>query len=149
MAKIPIDLTQRPPRSPRVRLGGFVILPRLLDKCRATIAGTNGDFHYDCPLDQRFLSYMGVNPRALKVQVKKGMGDAEVLIWIKKNAKHPRSEQDIALWSKLEEKRASASIDDREFFIKLLQAAGPDRTDIVTYFDLLDLDDFVSFGGKA
>ena len=30
------DLTQRPPRSPRVRLGGFVILPRMLDKGRAT-----------------------------------------------------------------------------------------------------------------
>ena len=33
------DLTQRPPRSPRVRLGGYTILPRLLDKARATIAG--------------------------------------------------------------------------------------------------------------
>ena len=29
------DLTQRPPRSPRVRLGGYAILPRLLDKGRA------------------------------------------------------------------------------------------------------------------
>jgi hypothetical protein len=28
----PIDLTQRPPRSMRVRLGGFVLLPRILDK---------------------------------------------------------------------------------------------------------------------
>jgi len=33
------DLTQRPPRSPRVRLGGYVILPRMLDKGRATING--------------------------------------------------------------------------------------------------------------
>ncbi len=30
------DLTQFPPRSPRVRLGGYVILPRMLDKGRAT-----------------------------------------------------------------------------------------------------------------
>ncbi len=29
------DLTQRPPRSPRVRLGGLVLLPRMLDKGRA------------------------------------------------------------------------------------------------------------------
>ena len=33
------DLTQHPPRSPRVRLGGFVHLPRLLDKARAFAAG--------------------------------------------------------------------------------------------------------------
>ena len=26
------NLTQRPPRSPRVRLGGYVILARVLDK---------------------------------------------------------------------------------------------------------------------
>jgi hypothetical protein len=41
-----IDLTQRPPRSVRVRLGRYIILPRLLDKCRATLAGKNGEYHY-------------------------------------------------------------------------------------------------------
>ena len=66
------DLTQRPPRSVRCRLGGYVLLPRMLDKCRATIAGTNGEFHYDCPLDQRILSYLGVNPEALRDQVADG-----------------------------------------------------------------------------
>ena len=38
------DLTQRPPAAHRVRLGGYVILPRMLDKGRATIAGKNGEF---------------------------------------------------------------------------------------------------------
>ena len=32
------DLTQRPPRSPRSRLGGYSLLPRMLDKGRATLA---------------------------------------------------------------------------------------------------------------
>jgi hypothetical protein len=32
-----IDLTERPPRSFRVRLGGFVILARMIDKGRANI----------------------------------------------------------------------------------------------------------------
>ena len=50
-----IDLTQRPPRSPRVRLGGYVILPRMLDKGRATINNKAGEYHFNCPLDQRFL----------------------------------------------------------------------------------------------
>ena len=34
------NLTQRPPRSPRVRLGGYVVLARILDKGRAEIAVT-------------------------------------------------------------------------------------------------------------
>jgi hypothetical protein len=40
------DLTQRPPRSFRVRLGGFVILARMLDKGRATLAEKNGEYNY-------------------------------------------------------------------------------------------------------
>ena len=43
------DLTLRPPRSPRCRLGGYALLPRMLDKGRATLAGKNGDYHYACP----------------------------------------------------------------------------------------------------
>lgn len=42
------NLAQRLPRSPRVRLGGFVILPRIPDKCRATLAGTNGANNHAC-----------------------------------------------------------------------------------------------------
>ena len=45
------DLTQNPPRSPRTKLGGYVMLPRLIDKCRGQIAGKNGEYHYGCPLD--------------------------------------------------------------------------------------------------
>jgi hypothetical protein len=37
------DLTREPPRSPRVRLGGYVIMARMIDKGRATINGTNGE----------------------------------------------------------------------------------------------------------
>lgn len=38
------DLTQRPPRSPRVRLGGYAMLPRLLDKARASLTGKTGEY---------------------------------------------------------------------------------------------------------
>ena len=58
------DLTQRPPRSPRVRLGGYAILPRMLDKGRATIAGKQGEYIYACPLDQRFLEFVGISADA-------------------------------------------------------------------------------------
>jgi hypothetical protein len=73
------DLTQHPPRSPRVRLGGYAILPRMLDKGRATIAGKHGEYHYDCPTDQRFLSFVGISPEALKKQLAAGNGDGEIL----------------------------------------------------------------------
>jgi hypothetical protein len=33
----------------RSRLGGFVLLPRILDKGRATLAGKNGEYNYNSP----------------------------------------------------------------------------------------------------
>jgi hypothetical protein len=142
-----LDLTKFPPRSPRVRLGGYVILPRMLDKGRATVAGKNGEYHYACPLDQRFLEFVGVDPEALKKEL--GKGDGEILEWIEKNAKYKRSPVEIAAWSVVAEQRVPMDLESRDFFNGLHKQAAPQREDIATWFDLLDLDDYVSFGGKA
>src|SRR6266704_3318625 len=102
------DLTQGPPRSPRVRLGGFVILPRMLDKGRALLAGKNGEYNYACPNDQRFLDFVGIDPDMLKKQLGTGAGDGEILEWIQKNARIKRTEAEIAAWSEHCERRAPA-----------------------------------------
>jgi hypothetical protein len=141
------DLTKFPPRSPRVRLGGYAILPRCLDKGRATLAGKQGEYHYACPLDQRFLEFAGIDPEELKKQL--GKSDGEVLEWINAHAKHKRSELEIAQWSAFAEKRAPMDVESREFFNGIHKQAGPNREDIATWFDVLDLDDYVTFGGKA
>ena len=144
-----VDLTQHAPRSARVRLGGYVILPRMLDKCRATVGGKNGEYKYACPLDQRFLEFAGVDPEALKKQVSAGKGDGELLEWIQKNAKHQRTEAEIAAWSELGERRVPSDPESRKFFNDIHEKSAPKREDIMTWFDLLDVDDYVSFGGKA
>jgi hypothetical protein len=143
------DLKKQPPRSARVRLGGYVILPRMLDKGRATIAGTKGEYHYNCPLDQRFIQFVGIDAEKLKKELAKGKGDGEILAWITKNAKHKRSEPEIVAWSAWQEQRVPTDVETRQFFTKLLAEAAPHREDVATWFDLLDVDDFVSYGGKA
>ncbi|MEI6279147.1 MAG: DUF5069 domain-containing protein [Verrucomicrobiae bacterium] len=143
------DLTQHPPRGPRTRLGGYVILPRCLDKCRATLAGKNGEYHYACPLDQRFFQFTGIDPEVLKVEVAKGSGDAEILVWIQANAPHKRGEWEIAQWSALAEQAVPTDNESREFFSGLVAGVNAaHREDIKGWFDLLDVDDFASFGGK-
>ena len=143
------DLTKRPPRSPRVRLGGYAILPRMLDKGRATIARKNGEYIYACPLDERFLEFVGLKADALKQQLAAGKGDGEILQWIQKNARHKRTDPEIAAWSEFAERRVPSDAESRQYFNELHQKAAPKREDVATWFDLLDLDDFVSFGGKA
>jgi hypothetical protein len=143
------DLTKQPPRSPRVRLGGFAILPRMLDKGRATIAGRNGEYHYACPVDQRFLGFVGIDAEALKQELATGKGDGEMLDWILANAKIKRTEPEIAAFTDFANGNTPSDTETRAHFNELHAKAGAKRDDIITWFDLLDLDDYVSFGGKA
>jgi len=145
----PSDLTQRPPRSARVRLGGYAILPRVLDKCRAVVAGKQGEYKYACPLDQRFFEFAGIDEKALKKQVVAGKSDSEILAWVNKNSKTKPCPVQIGAWSAYNEQRGPVDLDSRQFFNDLLAQIGPKREDIISWFDLLDLDDHVSFGGKG
>jgi hypothetical protein len=142
------DLTQHPPRSVRTRLGGYALLPRMLDKGRAEIAGQSGDYHFNCPLDQRILEFLGIDPEALRIELAKEKGDGEILKWIQANQRNRHTPDEIEAWSDEQGKRLPDA-DSLEFFNGLRQAAGPDRTDIHTWADLLDLDDYVTYGGNA
>lgn len=141
------DLTKFPPRSPRVRLGGYVILPRMLDKGRASLAGKNGEYHYACPMDQRFLTFAGIDPEELKKHLQRS--DSEILEWINANAKNRKTMPEILAWSAWQENLAPDNPDSREYFNGLHKAGAPKRKDITSWFDVLDMDDFVSFGGQA
>ena len=143
------DLTQRPPRSARANLGGFVLLPRMLDKGRATIAGKNGDYKYNCPLDQQFTTFAGIDAEAMLEQLRQGKGDGEILTWVHETATQKRAPWEIQHWSCYMNSRTPTDVETREFFSGLHKAAGENREDIGTWADLLDLDDYVSYGGKA
>jgi hypothetical protein len=132
----------------RARLGGYALLPRMLDKGRAEIAGKSGEYNYNCPLDQRILEYLGIDADALRAELKAGKGDGEILEWIRSHQANKHTPAEIAAWSDAAEKRVPDA-ESLEFFNELRQAAAPKRSDIETWADLLDLDDYVSFGGKA
>jgi hypothetical protein len=142
------DLTKRAPRSPRVRLGGYAILPRMLDKGRATVAGKHGEFHYNCPLDQRFVEFVGIDPEAMKKELAAGKSDGDILGWVQATAKNKHSDFEIAEWSRFQDNRGPADLESRQFFNEYHSKLAPQREDVTSWFDILDIDDFVSYGGK-
>lgn len=143
------DLTQRPPRSPRVRLGGYTILPRLLDKARAVIAGTAGEYKYNNPNDGHFFRFTGISPEALLAQVKTGAGDWDILLWVNEQAPLKRTALEIQQWADWTEGVAFNDVEMREWFTDQIKRLNPAREDLRGTFDYLDLDDYVSFGGQA
>jgi hypothetical protein len=145
------DLTQRAPRSPRVRLGGFVLLPRILDKGRASLAGKLGEYHFAGKgMDRHFFSFTGLDHESLKAELAKGTGDGEILAWIQANSRPQRQPWEIAAWSEYHSCRTPDS--DNEtllYFAENVKKLSTTREDVTTWFDLLDLDDYCLFGGKA
>ena len=144
------DLTQRAPRSPRCRLGGYVTLPRMLDKGRATLTNRNGEFKYDAPFDQHIINFLGFDPAALLEELATGKGDAEILAWLASNAQHQPASWEIEQWSEYMLRRAPDSDEETLiFFFRRVGSFSKTREDIKTWMDLIDLDDHVTFGGKA
>jgi hypothetical protein len=141
------DLTQHPPRSARVQLGGYVHLPRLIDKARASIAGKVGEYHYNCPQDKHFFAFTGIDGEEMLTAVKSGKSDSEILEFVRSKTKRLPSE--IAAWSFWMGTNAPGGAPGHEWFGEVIKADSSGRDDIHGFFDLLDMDDFVTFGGKA
>ena len=145
-----IDLTQRPPRSFRVRLGNYVILARMLDKGRATVAKKNGEYKYNSGTDQHLVKFLGFDPDAMLKELAAGKGDGGMLQWVQAHSKTPRAPWEIDAWSAFMEKRGPDSdAETLAFFAEYLGQLSKTREDVKTWFEAIELDDYASFGGKA
>lgn len=139
------DLTKEPPRSPHARLGGFVILPRTIDKCRALLAGKNGEYKFNCGLDRMFFDFKGIDAEAFRKLAASGASDEEITDWVEENGE-PKSEADIKFWSEESERenyKNSDDPEDKEWLEKQNARLGLPKDG--TLFDYLDADDEASF----
>ena len=144
------NLTQRPPRSVRVRLGGYVTLARIIDKGRADLAGMAGEFKYNNPIDHHWFRFTGITAEQLKAELATGKGDGEMLAWIEEKTTPKRMPWEIQQWSAyFSDRTPDGDVETLEFFAERVGNFNKTREDIKTWFDLLDLDDHVTFGGKA
>ena len=141
------DLTQHPPRSPRVRLGGFAHLPRLLDKARAVAAGKNGAYVWEAMMDRHFFDFTGIDAHAFLDAVKTGKSDGEMLAWVTEQSRAKRAPCEIVQWSCWLEALGPGDAEGHAWLAERINSYGPNREDVHTYFEHLDLDDYVSFGG--
>jgi hypothetical protein len=141
---INLDLTKQAPHSPRERIGGFAIACRAVDKCRASLAGTLGEYRYDCPLDNQLFSFKGITGEQFTAAVKAAKNYDEVGVWLLANGT-PKTPPEIEDWSDdMESESPMKDPEKRVHFIESCHQLGlnPDKT---TTFDRLEADDRFSF----
>lgn len=135
-----------PLRSPSAKIGGIMMLARVIDKIRLAAGdGLPPGYHVGVvdgkrTFDDRLCSFLGVTFDALSERVLEGGTDDEVLEWCFAAGVKPDAEQ-IEVWNEFLEKRGwrdSASVRLQE--LKVAAGLGK-RDDIQTHFGLIDAEE--------
>jgi hypothetical protein len=142
------DLTQEAPHSPRERIAGFAIASRTVDKCRASMAGKLGEYHYDCPLDNMLFNFKGVTGEQFKAAVETARNYEEIGTWLQANGT-ARTPAEIKDWS--DEVEVSSPIrnpEKRDYFVGECTRLGL-NPQMNSTFDWLEADDRETFRRKS
>jgi hypothetical protein len=142
------DLTKQAPHSPRERIAGFAIASRAVDKCRASLAGTPGEYHYDCPLDNLLFSFKGITGEQFKTAVQAAKNYEDVGIWLQANGT-TKTPVEIKAWSdEMEAGSLMKNPEKRAYFMESCSKLGL-NPQMNTTFDWLEADDRESFRRKS
>ena len=130
------------PLSPYDRLGGYVHLPRLIDKARLHRKGLLNGYNYKTVgFDKHLLAFLKLNPDAFEEAAHRLDDDAAILQWVEENgARH--SADAIEEWNQaMISRHPDTAVKKARFLHFLKEAGGEGRHDISTYFDLIEFDE--------
>lgn len=80
------------PRPGRAALGGFLWLARVMDKARASAAGTIHDYIYPCPMDRGVFERWGITSREFDAALRHHADDDGFLAWLRGRVDDTRRE---------------------------------------------------------
>jgi hypothetical protein len=142
------DLTKEAPRSPRLRVGGYAILARTYDKCRAFLGGNIGEYHFDCPLDNMLFGFKGVKGDDFKAEVEKGASVEEMAGWLDSHG-NKKTPDEVKAWSdEVESSNPYNDPEKRDWFVEQVTVYNLDPAK-TTLFDWLEVDDKASYQKAA
>jgi hypothetical protein len=135
------DLTKEAPRSPRKRIGGYVILGRTLDKGRALIGGNIGEYHFDCPLDNMLFGFKEVKGDEVKKLLESGASDEDVATWLDSHGAKKSADEVKAWGDGLEAFKPYDNPEKKDWFVDMCKQTGGVDPVTATMFDWLEADD--------
>jgi hypothetical protein len=144
-----MDLTKTYPRSVREELMGLVQVARTIDKGKAVVHGNAGEYVYDCPMDKHLFEFLGVSGEMLLDVIKHAKSDAVIESWLKPYIDRKSPEEIRKFNEEWLKHGPEAGTPAYEYFMKMRGEVAPERTDVTTWPDLLDLDEKRSVPHRA
>ncbi len=115
-------------------------LARMIDKCRAVLAGTEGEYIYPCPMDERLMEFAGITAEQFTAAVKTNPTDEGVAAWFQQTVP-PHRPAELDGWNQTLLARGPSSPESAAKFNKYRDAIDPSRTDLSAWSDLQDLEE--------
>ncbi len=130
------------PRSPRETLAGYVIAARVVDKCRADLAGWLGEYGTNCPLDRVWLDFAEIDYDELRGFLATGASDEQVEEWIRERAKQKTAEE-IVPWNNQQRDRrlSDVPVELQVFMEGYVKQFVPRNKVVYTLFDIYDYEE--------
>jgi hypothetical protein len=136
-----MDLSRDYPRSALERFAGVAMAPRTTDKCRASLAGTLGEYRYNCGLDQKLFAFLGTDKDEFAAAVKAARSDAEVEAFVRQKLAG-RSAEEIEEWNRrFFDYEPDLSRDAYAGQREALARRAPGRTDLTLWVHLTDMEE--------
>jgi hypothetical protein len=130
------------PRSPYERLGGYVHLPRLIDKAKLHRKGLLNGYNYKTVgFDKHLLAFLKIDGDDFEEAANRLEDDAAILKWVEENGTR-HSTDEIEEWNQhMISRHPDTAVKKARFVHFLKEAGGEGRQDIRTYFDLIEFDE--------
>lgn len=130
------------PRSPYERLGGYVHLPRLIDKARLHRSGLLDGYNYKTVgFDKHLLAFLKIDPDAFEKAAHELGDDSTILDWVREHGAWHTLEE-IEQWNQaMISRHPDTAVKKARFLHFLKDSGGEGRKDIRTYFDLIEFDE--------
>ena len=134
-----MDLTKTYPRSVHDKWLGLVQLGRTLDKGKAQAFGEIGEYHYDCPMDRHVFEFLGINADEFLNAIRNAKSDSDIEAYLEPYI-GKKSPEEIDRFNRDWVTRRPQG-ESLEYFTNLRDQIAPERTDVTSWADLLDLDE--------
>ena len=134
-----MNLVKSIPRSPKKKMKGLVILPRMLDKAMAYNSNTLGKYIFPCPLDKIILKFLNTTHEEFANKAQK-LTKKKFSLWVKEKC----IDRSMADKNQINNKILGQKPDSQQSldrFNETLNNINPFVKNITTWIDLIELEE--------